>query len=247
MDLLAFIFCMKDDESLKDGNSHRSLSGSGLNQSGELPTYMALMATRQNQNKEEVASIVSDFDQSAQEYAKEELVKLQAFVASAGLPHAYEPLVDFGVESVGDLLNPLLVNESALRSGVGLPSADVDRMLLVQAAAIKGEPMPPAPKPVKTPSNMQNTQSASTPSPHKAANGSRDSSATAPAVAASSPPEKATVPSRKILVSGAEETKEEIRFDGTAKTDASHKETSNIPDSAASTGAFSVGDMVRWH
>jgi hypothetical protein len=218
---------------------------------------MTLMATRQNQNKQEVASIISDFDQSAQEHAQVNLAKLQAFLVSASLPHTYGPLVEFGVESISDFLNPLLVNESALRSGLGLTSFDVDRMLLVQAAAMKGQPMPPAPTPIECPDSKLQTQPTNA-LPVSTSKSRRGVTRPAPTVAPPSLPAKeppsetqsAANPalSRRIMVSrGAEEAKDEINVGITAKEEALLKKTPTAvaPPLTATTGAFSIGDMVR--
>lgn len=173
-----------------------------------------------------------------QDGATQDLAKLQTFLTTAGLPHTYEPLVDFGVESLGDLLNPLLVNESALRSGLGLSSADVDRMLLVQTAAMKGEPLPPA----STASAVAAAAAAKKSTPTARSSSGVDSSQAA--TNATSLSENGS----QALLAGAPTagaTPEVTGADAPADSAASISSSSCAPSPAVSS-SFVVGDTVTW-
>jgi hypothetical protein len=197
---------------------------------------------------------------SSQDGAKENLAKLQAFLKSASLAHTYDPLVEFGVESVSDFTNPLLVNESALRSGLGLAASDIDRMLLVQAAAMKGQPMPPiAIASAAISSNPTSTSSSNSSSTTTTSSTSTETLQSAPLSA----PSKVVGDSNKPAAAGARSTRaSEIAGVGVAEDNSSaaatalESEPSSLSNestraeaptlASSSSSSFAVGDLVTW-
>jgi hypothetical protein len=68
---------------------------------------------------------IEAFHKQAQQEAAESLEKLYSFLKEAGLASKYDKFVDYGVESVLDILNPLLINNVALKSDIGLSDIEI--------------------------------------------------------------------------------------------------------------------------
>lgn len=224
MGLLEFLFCMQAPAAAPADPA------AAPSTAAELHAYVQLMSTRQLQSRAEVDAFVSDFDARAQDQAAAELAKLRAFLAGHGVAHAAAPLVDFGVESLSDFLNPLLVNGPVLHgSGVGLRDHDVQRLLAVQGATLRGEPVPPSPAAAAAAAAQTEAAEAA----KKAAAGTRPASKSL-AVSMFAPAEE-TKSEEVPAVDGARENRDGNNNIGNG---------GNFVGGGA--GPFAVGDAVKW-